>query len=402
MRVIVINDFDYVQGGASKVAIETANILYSSGIDVSYFSAVHKDENILKCKNISTKQIEMIEDRNRLRGMINNLYNFKAKRMLGLMLKEYDPKDTIVHVHGWTKALSSSIFDVLNKRGFKVVLTAHDYFSVCPNGGFFDYKKKHACMYNPMSKECLFCNCDSRNIYYKIYRLLRQFIQNNIVKMSDNLDYLLTISDFSEKILLKYFKPKLVQRIYNPTSIDSKPKKVDVSKNDYFIYVGRISKEKGVDKLCKAFSYSKQRLVIVGNGDELILLKERFLNNKNIQFLGWKKQDEVYSLMTRAKALVLPSLWYEGAPLVVFEAMSMGLPCIVSNQCSAVDFVKDGYNGRTFDPHDIDSVLNAIKFNDGDLEIYSNRIYNDYWTNPFDKNRYSKRLMEVYNNILNY
>ena len=181
-NVIVINDFDYVQGGASKVALQTANLLKENypELNVYFFSGCHNDTSILNKNVISicTNQGEALKDKNKIRGIINGLYNFKAKRKLKKLLKSLNKNETIIHVHGWTKSLSSSVFDIAFKMKFKVILTMHDYFTACPNGGYFNYKKNQICHLEPMSVKCRRCNCDSRNYGFKLYRVLRQFIQN--------------------------------------------------------------------------------------------------------------------------------------------------------------------------------------------------------------------------------
>ena len=221
-NVVIVNDFNYVQGGASKVAIDTAKILKEQGIKVFFFSAVNKEnEKINGVKYISTNQQEALKEKNKIKGAINGIYNLKAKKELKKLLKTLDRDNTIIHVHGWTKALSSSVFDIAFKMRFKVVLTLHDYFTACPNGGYFNYKKNEICKFKPLSWKCIKCNCDSRNYGFKLYRLIRQFVQNKIVKLNDKLENVITISEFSEKILKTTLgKNTRVTRIYNPIDIE--------------------------------------------------------------------------------------------------------------------------------------------------------------------------------------
>ena len=80
-NVIIINDFNYVQGGASKVAIDTVEALKNKGINVIFFSAVNqKEANIKGVTYISTNQCEALKEKNKLKGVINGIYNFKAKK----------------------------------------------------------------------------------------------------------------------------------------------------------------------------------------------------------------------------------------------------------------------------------------------------------------------------------
>lgn len=349
-NVVIVNDFDYVQGGASKVAIQTANMLKEndSKLNVYFFSGAHDDSSILNedIVKVCTNQGEALKDKNKLRGIINGLYNFKAKREFKKLLKTLDKDETIIHVHGWTKCLSSSVFDIAFKMKYKVVLTMHDYFTACPNGGYFNYRKNEICHLKPLSWKCIKCNCDSRNYGFKIYRIVRQFIQNKIVRLNDKLTDVISISDFSEKILRETLNPKTkTHRVYNPIDLDPNPVKVDYRKNKYFLYVGRVSKEKGVDIFCKAISKLGLKGIVVGDGPELEKLKKEY---PDIDFAGWKSSEEVKKYMRGAKSLIFPSRIYECAPLTPLEAFQYGIPLITSDCNAAIDYVKNGDNGVSF------------------------------------------------------
>lgn len=348
-NVIIVNDFDYVQGGASKVAIQTANMLaeLENDINVYFFSAVHSVESTL-AKNvikICTNQTESMKNKNKIQGIIDGLYNFTSKKKLKELLKNLNNDETIIHVHGWTKSLSSSIFDVAFKMNFKVVLTMHDYFTACPNGGYFNYEKNEICHLKPLSWKCIKCNCDSRNYGFKFYRVIRQFIQNKIVKLNDKLSDVISISEFSENILKETLNPKIkIHRVYNPIDLDNNAEEIDYTQNEYFLYVGRISKEKGVDIFCEAITNSKLKGIVVGDGDERKELEKEY---PNITFTGWKNSDEVKEYMKRAKALVFPSRWYEAAPLTPLEAMQYGIPVISSDCNASIDYINKK-NGEIF------------------------------------------------------
>lgn len=356
--VVIVNDFNYVQGGASKVAIDTARILKESGLNVIFFSAVNKkQENIEGIKYITTNQNEALKEKNKIKGAINGIYNFRARNELKKLLKTLDKDSTIIHIHGWTKALSSSIFDIAFKLKFKVVLTLHDYFTACPNGGYFNYKENKICKLNPLSYKCIKCNCDSRNYGFKLYRVIRQFIQNNIVKLNDKIEDVITISKFSEEVLKNTLgKNTKVTRIYNPIDLYKDEEKIDYLKNEYYLYVGRVSKEKGVDLFCQAITDLGYKGIAVGEGDEKEKLEKQY---PKIEFTGWKNKEEVTEYMKGAKALIFPSRWYETAGLTVLEAQVFGIPCIVSRNTAASEFIEDGENGLLFE--DLDDLKNKIK-----------------------------------------
>lgn len=396
--IIIVNDFNYVQGGASKVAIQTAKILKNNtDYRIIFFSAVNKpEENIDGIEYISTNQNEALNEKNKLKGIINGIYNFKAKNDFKNLLLTLDRKNTIIHVHGWTKALSSSIFDIAFKMKFKVVLTLHDYFTACPNGGYFNYKKNEICHLKPLSWKCIKCNCDSRNYAFKIYRVIRQFVQNKIVKLNDKLEYVITISEFSEKILKQTLNPNTkITRIYNPIEIDPQKEKIEYTKNKYYLYVGRVSKEKGVDLFCKAITELKLKGIVVGDGSE----KEKLQNEyPNIQFVGWKNSDEVKEYMKGARALIFPSRCYEAAPLTNIEALLLGIPSLVSNNCAASDVSNEkNENGLTFECN-VESLKECIQDfeNKSSINIYESRL-----KIIEDRKQYYTNLIKNYYDIIN-
>jgi len=391
LTVVIVNDFDYIQGGASKVAIDTAKLLHKNKVNVIYFSATHK-KNDYPFKQITTNQKECLTDG--IKGAIRGIYNFKAAKEFTKLLKTLDRNKTIIHVHGWTKSLSSSIFRIANKENFKVILTLHDYFTVCPNGGFFNYKKCKICKKKAMSLDCMLTNCDSRNYLFKIYRCIRQFVQNINIKKSDNLN-IVSISDFSFDKLKNYDLKKLnIEKIYNPISIE-KNKRVNIEKNKYYIYVGRISQEKGVDIFCKAIDELKLDAIVVGDGSEKCKLEKKYNSNK-IKFVGWQDTASVEKYFQQAKCLVFPSRWYEGAPLTILEALSKGIPCIVSNQCAGIEFINKN-NGIIYDGTTSEDLKNKIlKYEKLNIKELGEKTYNYYWEKPYDESRYISNIINFY------
>lgn len=394
-NIIIVNDFDYIQGGASKVAIDTANLLVekNENINVYFFSGDHNSSSNLNEKviKICTNQGEALKDKNKVRGIINGIYNFKAKKTLNELLKTLDRKKTIIHVHGWTKVLSCSIFDIAFKKKYKLVLTMHDYFTACPNGGYFNYKSNKICNLKPLSLRCIKCNCDSRNYFFKIYRLLREFIQNKVVKLNLKLTDAISISEFSEKILKTTLNTNTkIYRIYNPIDLDENINKKDYRKNEYYLYVGRISKEKGVDIFCQAITELKLKGIVVGDGDEKNKLESKYTN---IEFTGWKNSCEVKEYMKKAKALIMPSRWYEGAPLTPLEALQYGIPSFVSDNCAASDIINEkNKTGKTFNLN-IEELKKCIK----EFEIQEINIE---ILKKFTQNYYVAQLNNLYDILI--
>ena len=396
-NVVVVNDYDYVQGGASLVAIETANILYEKGYNVIFFCGVsNKDKSILNqnIKVIATNKFDFLSNPNRLKGIVQGVNNIDAYKKMLHLLENLNISETVVFIHGYTKALSTYFIKACRKYKVHTILTGHDYFSICPNGGLFNYKTNHICNLCG-TKKCKWSNCDSRNYFFKLYRNIRFLFQEHS-KFRESIDFLITISETNEQLLKPYFANSRIVRIYNPTSIDNKEDRIHCENNEYYIYVGRVDKEKGVDLLCESFKDLEEKLVIVGDGTELEYLKLKY-KNSNINFVGWVTHNEALEYMKKAKALIFPSLLYEGAPLTIFEAQSLGLPVIVSKYSNGKDFITEE-NGWIYDPYIKNELFHIL--NDSNKIIKkSMHAYNDFWINPFTKVMYYTSLRQIFNNI---
>ena len=190
--VIIVNDFAYVEGGASQVALSSASGLGRRGYSVVLFSAVAPAPSVCleHVKVVCTQQHEVIHDPVRARAAVQGLWNVTAARELRNLLRGLDPLRTIVHVHGWTKSLSSSVIRTALDTGFMVVCTLHDYFVACPNGSFFNYSTEQICHLAPLSPHCIISNCDRRSYSHKLWRVARQVVQKTSGNMPHGLQTL--------------------------------------------------------------------------------------------------------------------------------------------------------------------------------------------------------------------
>ena len=399
-NVIVVNDYDYVQGGATLVAIEQANLLYESGYNVVFFCGIsNRERSVLNpaIRIIVVDRYDSLSDPNKIRGILKGANNKKSYKAMADLLNVFNSEETVVSIHGYTKCLSTSFIKACKEKHVRTILTAHDYFSICPNGGLFNYRKNHVCELQG-TKKCKWRNCDSRNYLYKWYRNYRFSRQNKKFHFRENISNLITISETNENLLKPFFSNTNVIRIYNPTSIDLKPERARCEHNDYYLYVGRVDKEKGIDIMCESFKATGDKLLVVGAGSVLDSTKKKYAS-ETISFLGWKEHDEIIDLMRNAKALVFPCLLYEGAPLTIFEAQSQGLPCIVSKYSNAKDFVNE-QNGWIYNPFDSSSLVSILKNNNASLiEEKSKLSFSLYWNQPFDKKRYINSLKKLLNGL---
>ncbi len=401
-NIVIVYDYAYVNGGAADVAIQSA-IGLAEKYKVHFFSAVGPVCEELKQSKVRVECLGMddINTGSRIKAIVNGVWNRYAKKRFAMFLSDFDPNTTIVHFHGWGKALSCSVVAVARKMGFKPIITLHDYFTLCPNGGFYNYQKNHICGFKSMCWRCVLTNCDKRSYGQKLWRCVRQIVQDGVVRDKADITYL-SISSQNEALIRGAVKSKHIVRVDNPVRLAQK-KNLSITASRRFLYVGRLSEEKGVELFCQAIEQLKQKYpdvegMVVGAGEMETYLKERYTS---VDFVGWKSQEEVNGYMTTARALVFPSKWYEGAPLTTTEAMSAGLPCIVSLCTSATEYIRHNINGLIFTSCNVEELIECM------TQLLDNNVamhMQEHILREFDAQHYSlqshiERLMAVYEEI---
>lgn len=396
--VITVSDYGQINGGNAKVAIESATALANIVEESILFCAVGENFEDLLSKNVKViclNQYDILNNPNRFKAVFQGLWNEKARRKFKKLLQTKNPDETIIHVHSWSNALSSSIFKTAENLGFKVVITIHDYFLACPNGGFYNYKKNHICKLTPLSLKCILCNCDSRKYLHKIWRIFRQLILNNSIKKRKNISYIF-ISDFCENILTQYINPNKRYRVNNPIEIKNRVK-TDAPNNDIYLYIGRLSEEKGIRIFCEAVTKTGLKGVVIGDG---YLREELAETYKNIEFIGWQPYEKIREYILRGRCLVFPSIWYECSPLTIPEVQAFGLPCLVSDCCAGKDFVSKELLFNASNSNEITEKL--LMFEDSKkIQYWNNFIYENYDENLVSIDYYMKNIINTYNKILN-
>jgi len=269
VHVIVANDFAHVNGGAAQVAISSAAGLADRGHPITFFAAVSPVADELRRPGINvvlTDQFDIKTDPRRLRAATQGIWNPRSALKMEHLLSGADADQTILHVHGWTKALTSSIVRVALRRGVAVVVTLHDYFYACPNGGFFNFRRNHSCPLRPLSMACLKENCDRDGYPEKLWRSVRQGVQNHFGFPHSRLLNFITISNFSENVLKPFLPPDAnIYRIASPSDF-TKKSPVDVKANTQFICLGRLSPEKGLHLVAEAARDLHCAVTFVGEG----------------------------------------------------------------------------------------------------------------------------------------
>ncbi len=397
-RVIVVYDFGDVNGGAAQVAISSALELRRRGKAVDYFCAVGPINPQLLEAGINVTclgQADILRAKSRFGAAMSGIWNSEAARQLEALLTTADKENTVVHVHGWSKALSVSIFPVIERLGFRVVVTAHDYFLACPNGGFFNYQKSQLCKLKPLSASCLLSSCDVRRYSHKLWRYLRQSVGALIPAGPSALKDIIYISELSRSVLTDYVNPNAKWHfVSNPIIGEPRPR-VRAEMNSTYVFIGRISKEKGCSDFCAAITKLGLSGVVVGDGPMLAELKASW---PKVTFLGWQDRNGVDEVVAQARVLVFCSLWYETQGLVVQEAMSRGVPALVADHTAAKESVSPGITGMLYSSEDSKSLdRGLVALADDELVArLSETGYSMYWSNPPTLKGHVDALLDVY------
>lgn len=400
--VVIVADHATVNGGQAKVAIESAISLKKAGHRSIYFSAASQVDSRLTeagVEVIHLGQTDLLGNPSKAAAAIQGIWNQRAFDALSSLLSNLSPNDTVVHVHGWAKAISASIAVAIRHSKLPAVLTVHEYFLFCANGGFYNYRTHQPCTLRPQSQKCWLTNCDSRNYADKLWRCSRTAIMRNMLRLPDVFSDIVLISTFQKDIIQAHLPKKArLHLISNPIdAVDFGPKADPAS--GHFIYVGRLSKEKGPLLFAEAARKANIVPYFVGAGPMDNELQVRY---PEAQLLGWQEPAQVRHLIRMARVLVFPSLWYEGQPLTVLEAMSLGTPVIVSDGCAARDVVENAVSGIWFTRNDISSLASALQQakNDKLVKEMSLTAYRRFWSNPPTIDCHLRNIEQLYEQML--
>ena len=404
-NIVVVCDYGHVEGGAARIALDTAKVLARDGYRVWLFCAVGPVDGELAAAGVQTVclgQDDILHEKSRVRGVLRGLCNRQAKRAFSELLSTLDPEETVIHVHTWTKGVSSVIFPVAEKKRFRVVLTVHDFFLVCPNGGLFNYRTSRICTYKPLSPRCLLCNCDSRSYPQKLFRVLRQRVQNRNIRRRKNVSYIF-ISEFAKReFLRRYDRIPERQRYFltNMIRFDAVRSRVPCEQNGTYLYIGGVAEHKGLRVFCEAVTAAGVPATVVGTGILEAELKQKY---PNICFAGWKSKAEMLPYMQEARCLIFPSVYYEVSPLTPLEVMAYGVPVICSDLNAASENVRDGQTGYLYAGAGGSRALAEAIGKTQDDEVV--RRMSEYIFEHFDAERYSEAtylrgLLQIYEKVL--
>lgn len=402
MKILLVNKFHYLKGGSEKYYFELGELLKEYGHEVAYFSMNNSKNIKTGDKEYFVEEIDL-NTGSKLKALDVISSKENAKKMEEAL---EDFKPDIVHLNNFQRQLSASIIKPIKTRNIPIVFTAHDVQAICPAITMIDSelnvceKCMHGKYINCVKKRCI-KNSKLKSLlgaiegkYYRRHKIYTKQI-----------DYIITPSKFYKtKFINDGISENKISAIHN--YIDVKQYNLKTNDNGYALYFGRLSKEKGILNLIKAFSkLNKGSLYIAGDGPEkdniIKFIKEHNLEKK-VKLLGFLKKEEMSQQICDCKFVVVPSIWYENCPYTVLETLAIGKPLIGSNMGGIPELVNDNENGFIYKYDDIDELASKMKelFENEELVEKFGKKSKELAINLYSKEKYYDEIIKIYNSLL--
>jgi len=394
MKILEINKYHYPKGGSERHYFDVSQVLREKGHKILFFSTKNKNniENHKHfAKDVSFSAFNLI-------NIFRFFYNFESAKKLQDLIDVERPD--IAHLHNIYHQLSPSIIHVLKKNNIPMVMTLHDYKIICPNyklfhKGLICEKCKNGKYYN-----CVLNKCVKNSFFKSLLVSIEAYLHNQILKSYDLIDFFIAPSEFMKKKCVEFgVNEKKIITINNFVNFEANSYS---QKEDYLLYFGRLSEEKGIEVLLRAMlKLHDYKLKIVGAGENLPVLRalvsELCLENK-VEFLGAKHNDDLLNIVNDAQAIIIPSIWYENMPMNLLEAMSMGKIVIASNIGGIPEIISDGKNGFLFESGNSEELAEKIKnLSQYDLNNFKKCAKNT--VKKYSKDDYYFKISQIFTNL---
>jgi len=355
-RVIIINDRSAAVGGASNLSLLLRTSLEEEGVPVTFFAGDRAgqapDATAINLNG------QPLLDQGRLAAFAGGIYNASAYSALERFIRSYDTPSTIYHVHGWSKILSPSIFRALASVRERAVLHAHDYFLVCPNGGFVNYPGLSVCKLAPMSMACLATQCDKRGFHQKLWRTARHTVRQAVFDIRAQPAHIVLVHEAMRRYFdLAGVAGDNIVTVRNPFKpFLSSP--ADPARCGNFFFIGRLEPEKGFEDAARAARIAGVPLHVIGDGGGRSLLERDY---PEVVLHGWKRREEIASLVRTARVVVISSRVPEPFGLAALEALGSGIPVILPAEALLSSEIVEAGCGVSFRAGDVPGLAAAMQ-----------------------------------------
>jgi glycosyltransferase involved in cell wall biosynthesis len=367
VKILMVDKYFFIMGGAERYYFELKALLERHGHQVIPFSMQHPNNFSSEWSEYFVSNIEF-NGHSPLRKLAHGpkivsrvLYSQEAKAAITRLIERVKPD--IAHLHMIDHQLSPSILHALQRYDIPVVQTCHQYKLVCPSYRLLVMRENRICE-----------KCVTGNFYHAVLeRCHKDSVAASALLAFES--YLHKWMKVYDLIQLFHVPSRFLGEKFRAGGVDEKRiwhqfytldlRRYPFSEvfEDYFVYYGRLSEEKGILTLLKAMrQVNTSKLLIIGDGPQRADLEKFAAAHKlsNVVFTGAKAGEELTQLISAAKFVVVPSEWYDNSPLVIYESFSMGRPVLATTLGGMPELIEDGVNGRLFAPKDADGLSRII------------------------------------------
>ena len=377
MRILLVNYRYFISGGPEKYMFNIKAMLEQHGHEVIPFS-VHSNKNVETeyaryfVEPIGSRDATYFDECKKtprviLQMLSRSIYSVEVEKAIQKEIR--DVKPDLVYVLHFVNKLSPSVLRGAKKMGLPVVLRLSDYFLLCPRFDFlYDKKPCEDCL-RCGYRTCIRRRCVKGSLFASAVRVLSMKV-HKWMDIYRNVDAFVTPSEFLKgKLAANGFDGSKIHCI--PTFTTSKTQLGQPRVGSYGLYFGRISEEKGVETVVKAFEKLPDRVVKIMGDDtteeaKRLMAYVRENNLTNIEFLGFKAGEELEEVIKGARYTLIPSVWYDNLPNTALESFQYSKPVIASNIGSLPELVEDGVNGFLFTPGDPEALAAKVRLLDAD------------------------------------
>lgn len=400
MKILMVNKFLYPRGGAESYMLKLGEQLTKLGHEVMYFGMYDAQNTVGNSLHLSTQNMDFHSGSfERFLYPFKILYSTEAKRKIGRVLDDFEPD--IVHLNNINFQLTPSIFYAIKKRHIPLVQTVHDYQMICPNHLMYSFREEQPCTrcVSGSKWNCARYSCIHGSKVKSILGTLEAMLYS-AWKTYRLVDLYICPSHFLENKLLSA-SPLYQGKTYTLHNFINQMEEIGqpVCEQPYIAFVGRLSREKGIDLLAQtAKLLPEYQFAAAGNGPDAGMLE----GQQNIRLTGFLNGSELTGMIANAKLLVVPSVCFENCPLSILEAHALGVPVVTMNSGGMAELVDDGVTGTLVQVPDAEHLAAAIRKTVEDEAYYQQLKENcrKYREEILTVDRYCEKLMEQYQNLI--
>jgi glycosyltransferase involved in cell wall biosynthesis len=401
MRILVVNKFWYRRAGLERVMFDEIAWLEAAGHEVAHFSTQHPENEESPWADYFVPYLELgpgcsLSPRNQALAAARMFWNGEAARRFRRLLANFRPD--VVHAHGIHRQISPSVLVEARRAGVPAVQSLHDYHPICAAGDLLR-GGRHSC--DPPRcggvnvLPCLLHRCVQRNLAKSTLAAGELLWRRWVLSSETLVDTFISPSHYLASVVAAAGLRSTPIYVL-PNAIPPRVAPATTPAGDFFVYAGRLSREKGLNTLMRAVKLAGVRLLVAGDGP----LRDHLAATKpsTVTMLGRLDGPAVDDLLTRCRAAVVPSEWVENAPMAVLEPMSLGRPVIASNIGGIPEQIRDGVEGILTRPGDELELAAALRLlaDDDALAARLGRAGATRTVSAFDPTRHTEGLVRVY------